>query len=68
MFQIALIFLIFSLEIFMYSVPSFSLEKIPTKVIVRVVSKDAKVIGSGVGGSSIRIVNIETGETLAQGK
>ena len=68
MFQLALIFLIFSLGIFMYSVPSFSFEKIPTKVIVRVVSKDAKVIGSGVGGSSIRIVNIETGETIAQGK
>jgi hypothetical protein len=68
MFHLALIFLIFSLGIFMHSVPSFSLEKIPTKVIVRVVSKDAKVIGSGVGGSSIRIVNSETGETLAQGK
>jgi hypothetical protein len=28
--------------------PSFSAEKIPTKVIVRVVAWDAKVIGSGV--------------------
>jgi hypothetical protein len=47
---------------------SFSAEKISTKVIVRVVSKDAKVIGSGVGGALVRIKNLETGEILAQGK
>jgi hypothetical protein len=47
---------------------SFSAEKIPTKIIVRVVSKDSKVIGSGVGGAFVRIKNIETGEILAQGK
>ncbi len=38
-----------------------------TKVTVRVVSKDAKVIGSGVGGASVEIVNLETGELLARG-
>jgi hypothetical protein len=48
--------------------PTFSAEKISTKVIVRVVSKDAKVVGSGVGGASVRIKNLETGEILAQGK
>ena len=48
--------------------PSFSIEKVSTKIIVRVVSKDAKVIGSGVGGALVRIKNLETGETLAQGK
>jgi hypothetical protein len=47
---------------------SFSAEKISTKVIVRVVSKDAKVIGSGVGGAFVRIRNLETGEVLTQGK
>jgi len=46
----------------------FSAEKTPTNVIVRVVSKDAKVIGSGVGGALVRIKNLETGEILAQGK
>jgi hypothetical protein len=51
-----------------FAQPSFSAEKILTKVIVRVVSKDAKVIGSGVGGAFIRIKNLETGEILAQGK
>jgi hypothetical protein len=48
--------------------PSFPAEKIPTKVVVRVVSKDAKVVGSGVGGAFVRIKNLETGEILAQGK
>jgi hypothetical protein len=51
-----------------FAQPSFSAEKILTKVIVRVVSKDAKVIGSGVGGAFVRIRNLETGEILAQGK
>ena len=48
--------------------PAFSAEKIPTKVIVRVVSKDAKVIGLGVGGAFVRMKNLESGEILAQGK
>jgi len=48
--------------------PSFSVDKIPTKLIVRVVSKDAKVIGSGVGGAFVRIKTVETGEILAEGK
>jgi hypothetical protein len=48
--------------------PSFSAEEITTEVIVRVTSKDAKVIGSGVGGAFVQIKNLETGEVLAQGK
>ena len=52
-----------------YFVPvAFSAEKIPTKVVVRVVSKGAKVIGSGVGGAFVRVKNLETGEIIAQGK
>jgi hypothetical protein len=47
---------------------AFSVEKTVTKVIVRVVAKDAQVIGSGVGGALIRITNLETGEILAEGK
>ena len=35
--------------------PSFSAEKIVTKVVVRVVARDAQVIGSGVGGALVRI-------------
>lgn len=48
--------------------PSFSAEKIPTKLIVHVVARDAMVIGSGVGGALVRIKNLETGEILAEGK
>jgi hypothetical protein len=48
--------------------PAFSAERILTKVIVRVVSKDSKVVGSGVGGALVRIKNLESGEILAQGK
>ncbi len=40
----------------------------PTDVIVRVVSQDAKVIGSGVGGVLIMIRDYATGEILAEGK
>jgi hypothetical protein len=47
---------------------AFCGQAIPTKVLVRVVSKDAKVIGTGVGGAAVRIVNLETGETLIAGK
>jgi len=65
-------FILFSLFmfglIFSFSSSSFSADRIPTKVIVRVVSKDAKVIGTGVGGAWVRIKNLETGEILAQGK
>jgi hypothetical protein len=58
---------LFLILIFFVSL-TFSAEKIPTKVVVRVVSKDAKVVGLGVGGAFVRIKNLETGEILAQGK
>ena len=61
------IFILISGILFIPSL-SFSAEKISTKVVIRVVSKDAKVIGSGVGGASVRIVDLETGATLAEGK
>lgn len=61
-------FLIFVFFVISFVPTAFSADKIPTKVIVRVVSKDAKVIGSGVGGAFVRIKNLETGEVLAQGK
>ena len=66
--KFVLLFLISTHIIFLLTSPSFSTEKIPTKVTVRVVSKDSKVIGSGVGGAFVRIKNLETGEILAQGK
>lgn len=38
-----------------------------TRVLVRVVAHDAKVIGSGVGGARITIRDAATGEPLAEG-
>ncbi len=39
----------------------------PTKVLVRAVSRDAKIIGSGVGGARITIRDASTGEVLTEG-
>lgn len=46
---------------------AFAAEAIPTKVTVRAVSRDAKVIGDGVGGARITIRNLATGKILATG-
>jgi hypothetical protein len=54
--------------VFLFAPPPNAHSAVATKVLVRVVSKDAKVIGSGVGGASVQIVNAETGEILAQGE
>jgi hypothetical protein len=64
---------LFSIAVLIYGVfftlpESFSAEKTITKVIVRVVARDAQVIGSGVGGALVQIKNLETGEILAEGK
>lgn len=42
-------------------------DPVPTRVMVRVVAHDAKIIGSGVGGARVTIRHRETGEVLAQG-
>lgn len=39
----------------------------PTEVVVRVISKDAKFIGTAVGGVEITLRDAETGELLSQG-
>lgn len=39
----------------------------PTRVLVRVVANDAKIIGSNVGGARITIRDAESGEVLAEG-
>lgn len=62
------LFLISAHIIFLWTSSSSFAERVPTKIIVRVVAKDSKVIGSGVGGAFVRITNLETGEVLAEGK
>ena len=47
--------------------PGWAQEPVPTTVVVRAVAKDAKVIGSGVGGARITIRDLESGEVLAEG-
>jgi hypothetical protein len=42
-------------------------ETVPTRIVVRVIANDAKIIGSGVGGAHVVIRNLESGEVLAQG-
>jgi hypothetical protein len=42
-------------------------EGVPTKVLVRAVSRDAKIIGDGVGGARITIRDPASGQVLAQG-
>lgn len=40
----------------------------PTKITVRAKAKDAKFIGTSVGGALILIRNADTGELLASGR
>lgn len=42
-------------------------EAVPTRIVVRVVANDAKIIGSGVGGAWVVIRDQHTGAVLAQG-
>ena len=42
-------------------------EAVPTKVLVRAVARDAKLIGSGVGGARITLTDARTGKILAEG-
>lgn len=39
----------------------------PTRVMVRVLAHDAKLIGSGVGGATVTITDVESGKLLARG-
>ena len=39
----------------------------PTRLLVRAVANDAKVIGSGVGGARITVRDVDTGTVLAEG-
>lgn len=39
----------------------------PTEIVVRAISRDAKFIGSSMGGVAVTFRDAETGEVLAQG-
>lgn len=55
---------ILSAAIALLSIPAMA---VPTTVTVRAISRDAKVIGSGVGGARITIRDVATGKVLAEG-
>lgn len=42
-------------------------EGVPTRLVVRVLANDAKIIGSGVGGALVVVRDASTGAVLAQG-
>lgn len=42
-------------------------EAVPTRLVVRAVAHDAKIIGSGVGGARITVRDARTGQILARG-
>ncbi|MBI4847822.1 MAG: hypothetical protein HY808_04490 [Nitrospirae bacterium] len=44
-----------------------TVEAMQTKVIVRIKSKDAKFVGTSMGGALITIRDVETGKVLAEG-
>jgi hypothetical protein len=47
---------------------SFGLaEAVPTKLVVRAKSKDAKFVGTSMGGALVTVTDSETGKKLAQG-
>ena len=57
--------LVTTLALFVLCTP-FALAE-PTEVVVRVLSKDAKFVGTSMGGVRINLRNVETGELLATG-
>jgi hypothetical protein len=61
-------FVVGTLLLFVGSATLQAQEKgIPTKIMVRAISRDAKVIGTKVGGARITIRDLATGAILAEG-
>lgn len=55
------------LVLFAIGTPLLAADPIPTRVTVHAVSRDAKVIGTGVGGARITIRDKASGRLLAEG-
>lgn len=51
----------------MIMILSVTAEAVPTKIVVRAKAKDAKFIGTSMGGAFVVIKDVETGELLAKG-
>ncbi len=55
------------LAILLLAAPGLSAQEVPTRLLVRAVAHDAKIIGSGVGGARITVRDAGTGRVLASG-
>ena len=53
--------------LFVGAVAPISAQSVETRLLVRAVSRDAKIIGTNVGGAKITIRDVETGAVLAKG-
>ena len=60
--------LLASVFVFLFAAPAVAQEAVPTEVVIRAVSNDAKLLQDPVGGAKITIRAVETGEVLAEGK
>src|SRR6202047_3593010 len=59
---------LFALFIFVFATQLFARPAgKETKVMVRAIARDAKIIGKGVGGARITIREVSSGKVLAQG-
>ncbi|QCK13511.1 hypothetical protein [Mangrovivirga cuniculi] len=57
-----------ALYTFLFLLTTFCFAQTPTTVKIRVLAKDAKFIGTGMGGMNVIIKNSSTGEVMASGK
>ncbi|HEX9113899.1 MAG TPA: hypothetical protein VF888_06080 [Nitrospirota bacterium] len=55
------------LALFIFVAAATSAQAVQTQITVRVKSKDAKFVGTSMGGALITIRNVQTGELLAKG-
>ncbi|HET7319264.1 MAG TPA: hypothetical protein VFK23_09025 [Nitrospirota bacterium] len=55
------------LVLFIFVAAAASAQAVQTQITVRVKSKDAKFVGTSMGGALITIRNVQTGELLAKG-
>ncbi len=61
--------LMLSFAVLSLSPPAVQAQKpVKTKITIRAVAQDAKIIGDGVGGALITVVDAKSGETLAEGR
>ncbi|HTG57091.1 MAG TPA: hypothetical protein VL943_12520, partial [Niabella sp.] len=59
--------LFYSIILFMLFLCSGELHAVPTKIVIRVKAKDAKFIGTGIGGAAVILRDNLSGSILSRG-